>query len=537
MKKIFVFFLLLVGVISYFAACDVKTETADTGSPGGIFQETIVSKNAVPGFADLHNHQMAEYAYAGAWYHGSHKGSESVALKKCTGGSIFGGDHARTIFGPVNEFLGKAPGTEGDTGWHFGKKYGYPKYSGWPRWDTIAHQQLWEGHLKQAYESGLSLYVMSAVNFRQLCEVMPKKNKEWNCDDMSTVDRQLEAAIDFAAERDWVEIAASPDEARTIINSGKLAMVLAIEVTEIFGNGDWMSQLDHYYDLGVRSIQLTHQLDNRFSGAAHHHWIFKMFQVFEDLGNGNWLDAGFDLDSNGLNINGLSTEGQELVMEMMDRKMIIDLAHLSERSINGIYDISQVYNYYPLIMSHGHFKSIMLEEKQEEEKTTSDRIVGMIKETGGIFGLRTGAEQLKTYSQSGVANDCDGSTRSFSQAYQYGVKGLKVNVAFATDMNGFIQQLRPRFGSNKEPCGASGTTSRINAQKAQQSGRLGTDFDENGFGHIGLIGDIISELKNFGVDTSGLENSSENFIQTWERCFNDSRQPLPIDDMDTGGIE
>ena len=44
----------------------------------------------VRGFADIHLHQMAEYAFAGAWFHGSHSGPESVALGKCSGGGILG---------------------------------------------------------------------------------------------------------------------------------------------------------------------------------------------------------------------------------------------------------------------------------------------------------------------------------------------------------------------------------------------------------------------------------------------------------------
>ncbi len=39
----------------------------------------------------------------------------------------------------------------------------------------------------------------------------------------------------------------------------------------------------------------------------------------------------------------------------------------------------------------------MMDEKQEEEKTTPDNIIKMIIETGGMMGLRTGAEQVKTY--------------------------------------------------------------------------------------------------------------------------------------------
>ncbi len=500
----------------------------------------VYAGEPVEGFADFHIHQMAEYAYAGAWYHGSHQGAESSALSKCTGGSIFGGDHARTIFGPLNEFLGKVPGSDGDTGWHFYKKYGYPDYTGWPRWDTIAHHQVWEGHLQQAHEAGLNLYMMSAVNFRPLCEVMPDKNRMpgLSCEDMASVDVQLQAALNFADQRDWVEIAESPEDARAIIHSGKLAMVLAIEVSELFVEGDWEEHLDFYYDnYKVRSIQFGHQMDNRFTGVAPHHFVFDLFQFLEDLRNGD-DQLGFDLDENGKNSRGLTDEGKAMAQKMIEKNMIIDLAHVSEQSVSDVYNIVAENEYYPFNVSHGHLRSIMMDEKQEEEKTTSDETIGLIRKTGGVFGLRSGAEQVKTYTQSGVANNCDGSTKSFAQAYQYAVKGLKVNVTFASDFNGFIQQLRPRFGGSKETCGASGSRSTRNAQQDMQTNILGTEFDFQGFGHIGLEGDVIADLKNMGVDTSDLENSAETFIQMWERCYDTNRAgPLSTVDMDTTGIE
>jgi microsomal dipeptidase-like Zn-dependent dipeptidase len=380
---------------------------------------------------------------------------------------------------------------------------------------------------------------MSAVNFRPLSELMPPQNTVpgWGSNDHDSVDRQLEASLEFDAKRDWIEIATSPEDARRIITSGRLAMILAIEISDLFPEGDWLEQLDHYYEMGVRSIQLAHQLDNRFTGVAPHHFIFRFFQIVEDIRDGDWASIGFELDEDGLNVMGLTDEGKDLIRAMMDRNMIIDLSHLSERSIRDIYEIAKEYNYYPLVLSHGHFRSIMTEDKQKEEKTTPDWVVKVIKETGGMFGLRTGSLPVRTYSRSGVPNDCDGSTKSFAQIYQYGVKGVKVNVAFASDMNGYIQQIRPRFGGRWETCNGADDLDNALAQQELQEAKLGTDFDTKGFAHIGLIGDILKELKNFGVDTSNLEQSSENFIQVWERCYDPDRNALPTGDFDTSGIE
>ena len=68
----------------------------------------------------------------------------------------------------------------------------------------------------------------------------------YDCDDMPAVDRQLAAAKPMEQYVDaqyggpgqgWFRIAYSAAEARQIINSGKLAVVLGIEVDELFGCG------------------------------------------------------------------------------------------------------------------------------------------------------------------------------------------------------------------------------------------------------------------------------------------------------------
>lgn len=514
-------------------------------NPTGSFAVTPVK-----GFADIHTHQMAEYAYAGAWFWGSHVGKESQAMKKCNGGSILGGDHARTKIPLLNEFIGKGKlGTVSDVGVHYGKRYGYPTYSGWPRWDTIAHQQMWEGHLKQAYKSGLRLYVVSAVDFKPLCNLMPEKNKKFNfsCNEMVGATRQLDAALAFAKKnRKWIEIAKSPQEARDIINRNKLAMILAIEVTDLFDNNDWQESLNYYYDrYHVRSIQIGHQLNNRFGGVAPHHLIFKVFQIIRSLGLGDFRMDHYNylFNNNIKNPIGLTKEGKKFAKAMMKKHMIMDIAHMSEKAVDDLYGIAVKTNYYPMVLSHGHFRSIMTDKKQKEEKTTPDEHIRYIRETGGMVGLRTGEELTKEYAFSGVDNDCDGSTKSFAQAYQYGVKGLKVPIAFASDFNGFIQQLRPRFGNNTESCGSSNDKKIIQKQIKKQKKRLVdkngkySELNYQGFAHIGLEYDIIRELKNFGVDTTGLENSAETFIRVWERCYDDNRKALPTDDMDVSGIK
>ncbi|WNG29749.1 peptidase M19 [Cystobacter fuscus] len=527
----------------------------------------------VSGFAELHHHMFAEEAFGGGWFHGGHTGD----LTRCDGGWPES-DHARvrmdlsnllnlcpnsggvdlsgvpvlsqlfSVAGAVgSEFIGKIEGTEGDTGLHDGRR---DVGTEWPRWDTIAHQQAWEGWLKQAHERGMSLVTVSLVSNGFLCSVLPTQNLKRPCDEMADIDVQLQMARAFDARTDWAEIALSPAHARQIIASGKLAMVLSIETSKLFGTKDWRTELDRVHALGVRSIQPVHQLDNRFGGAALHNAIFQAAQFIEnchidtDCGvTTNSFTLGFDVArdaaGNCRNTKGLTDEGKALVQAMMAKGMLVDMAHLSEKSVQDTFALAQANTYYPLYISHGHFREVMNPDLADDEKTTPATVVRYLRQTGGMFGLRTAHDETRAYTKSGIANDCHGSSRSLAQAYEFGRQGLKVPMAFGADFNGFIQQTRPRFG----PHGACSATfeaeAKAQAALQQQSGpgRLGTDFDEYGLAHVGLLPDLLTDLGRVGAHTEELANSAETFIRMWERASGPrTGMADAANDIDTSGI-
>ncbi|HLG20550.1 MAG TPA: membrane dipeptidase [Bdellovibrionota bacterium] len=518
----------------------------------------------VPGFADTHIHTFSELAFGGNWLWGNAAGPEDIALAPCDGfshGRMFlerltalnPCAHATTILIHVldfvlSEILGK------DTGFHLLRTFGYPTYTGWPRWDVSAHQQVWEGWLKQAHDRGLSLMVMSAVDNAFLCNLNPPTLFNPFCDEMFAVEQEINMAHNFVQNHPWAEIALTPQDARRIIHEGKLAIILAIEASRLFeGAPDYMAELRRFYDLGVRSVQPVHQFDNQFSGAAPHHTVFFIGEFMDtchiETDCSDRYPFGFDLDSSCKNVKGLTADGVALVNEMMNLGMLIDLSHVSENAVNEIYNISVARNYYPLFMSHGHFREIMTPKKQLEEKTTPANIVDIVKETGGIFGLRTANEEVLHYQPALVPNDCHGSAKSFAQAYALGRNGLNVDIAFATDLNGFITQTRPRYGNTDacetygktDPCSGSGIRRESRCQARAECKRsfngVGTEFDILGLGHEGLLPDLVHQLDNFGIDTTNIENSSEKFIRMWERSIGPRTGPVATAPSDLSGIQ
>lgn len=533
----------------------------------------------VPGFADLHLHQAAELGFGGDNLWGSHIGPKATALPA--------NGHANTlaqalIDGPVEWALGlhSLPGAvigEGDSR-HGG---GYPDFDRWPHFNDVTHQQVHEDWLKQAHEGGLNLVVVSAVNFEGYCYLLkalfPRPGDRMRCRDMENVERQLQAFIDMAEQRDWYEIAVHPWHARQIIHDGKLAVVLSMEVSHLLpqDEGDFVTQLDRLWGRGLRSLQLAHETDSRYAGAAPHRWPFGIFNSLKwGIPANTEPGLGFDLDEDGKNRMGLTGAGIRLIEAMIDRNMLIDVAHLSEQAVYDVYQlVANRHDYYPLYDSHTRFESLLLESdrKVQGEFLTTDEQVRYIRRTGGMVGLRTGQNAILTVTGpdgTGVPNDCDGSSKSFAQLVHYG-RNARLAMGIGSDLNGFINQLGPRFGN--EACPRAGIqtplvdengdflrddrgvplVADLSAAAAAEAKRQrgvqadstrapctiggadeGRDFHHDGLRHVGYLPDLMADLEALG--TPGieiLESSAEAFLRMWERTWDESRGPVP-DDVD-----
>src|SRR5438552_233486 len=81
----------------------------------------------VKGYADLHLHQLSHLGFGGRWLWGDFDGDPKDALRSCNGSGL---EH------------GFLAGYEGGTGnFKPHDKRGFPRYEGWPRWNSNSHQQ------------------------------------------------------------------------------------------------------------------------------------------------------------------------------------------------------------------------------------------------------------------------------------------------------------------------------------------------------------------------------------------------------------
>jgi hypothetical protein len=188
---------------------------------------------------------------------------------------------------------------------------------------------------------------------------------------------------------------------------------------------------------------------------------------------------------------------------LMDRGMILDVAHLSRRAFGDTYNLALARGY-PLLYSHTHmWDTIPGTDKNEKYLKAAE--FPFIRNTGGMIGLRTGYESASTYGTA-VPNTCPGTVRSFAQSLMYAVdNGL--DVGFGADLNGFIEQMRGRYY-------CSADRALIDAAGGPN------EFHRKGLAHVGLLPSLVADLRAVGVPqqyTDHLNRSAETFLRLWER--------------------
>lgn len=495
----------------------------------------------VKGWVDLHVHQAAELAHAGTMYHGSHVGPMETALKACTW---------QQHGAPFN--VGK---------WdQYRHGSGYPTFADWPHHLDIGHQQVHGNWLENAHKAGLKLMLVSAVNNEPGCKIFsvlhPRPGA--SCLDMPNLNAQIDAFIKFDESHDWYEIAVDPWHARKIINDGKLAVVISLESSHLFpaSAGDFLEQLDQVYAKGVRTLQPTHEVDSRFSGAAPWSGMFEILQTIKypvDFSPNfikmvTSLKPGFDYETrtregqtDKFNKVGLKPDGFKLIDAMVQRHMPVDIAHMSTKATEEVHGhLLQKHKGFPMYMSHSRFQSLLVAEdaKKQQEFVTTENQIDMIKELGGMVGLRPGPQPIKAKpadSDDSVLlskTECAGGTRSYRNLIAYGLK-RKVTVAMGTDFNGNTSMMGSRFKGqgNETNTGCPGGGSQ---EDAKPPAGVSADFVKNGLRHIGLMGDMVADLRSIDpAAATALDNSAEAYLKMWERAWNlggtdGSPGPIPV---------
>jgi membrane dipeptidase len=133
--------------------------------------------------------------------------------------------------------------------------------------------------------------------------------------------------------------------------ASKIALVITMEGVEPLGED--LNLLRAFYELGVRSVGLTHARRN----AAGSGGIFK--------------PSGSPRD-------GLTNFGREVVRECERLGIVIDLAHINPKGFEDIVDLTSR----PLIVSHTNVRKFY-----DIERNISDEQIEIVGQRGGVVGV------------------------------------------------------------------------------------------------------------------------------------------------------
>ena len=488
------------------------------------------------GYLDAHMHMMA-FEFLGGRAHCGRPWSPfgaPTALTDCP-------DHYPNGSGAVLEnaiSFGNPAHTHDPVGW--------PTFKDWPNHASLTHEQSYYRWLERSWRGGQRVFVNLFVENKVLCEIYPLKKN--SCDEMDAVRlqsqriRELENYIDAqngGPGKGWFRIVTDPFQARKVINQGKLAVVLGIEVSEPFGCQVYNDQplcdraqidrgLDEVYKLGVRDMELINKFDNALAGVAG-----DTGETGVVVNNGNRLETGKywqmktctgpadesdkeqpsafghnhdDVIANGLNafsppgvtpiygpgphcnIRGLTDLGEHTVRRMMQKHMIVDPDHMSVLARKETMSLLESKRYSGVVSSHGW---------------SSPDVVPRIYNLGGVV--------------TPYAGNSDAFVAAWKRFKPKRNKRFYFGFGYGADANGFGSQGGPRDGGNVSYPFKSYLGPKIDRQR---SGQRVFDVNKDGVAHYGLYPDWLQDLRMQAGNKimADMARGSESYLQMWERA-------------------
>src|SRR3954471_4213670 len=420
---------------------------------------------------------------------------------------------------------------------------GYPKLTAWSNSNLTYEGTYWRW-IERSYLGGLRLMVMGINENRVLCEL--QENRATNCNEMDTVRRgikdirQLQHYVDAQSGgpgKGFFQIVTNPYDARRVVNEGKMAVVLEIEVSEPFDCRGWeqpscnTQQVDKQFDevrkLGVRSMLLLNKFDNPLTGVR-----FDSGQVGEVINAGNKESAGSFwsartctgklhdneiyqpdaqsaaalaalLSAAGLtsgvapsyppaphcNARGLTDLGKHVVRRMMDSHMIVNPDHMSQAGVDETLSLLESRHYSGVISPHGWM-----------DPGNWPRLWKL----GGVAfpGHSTAESYVKDWKK----------YRPRKTPYKFGW-------GYGADLGGLSNQPDVSSDGSKFKYPFRSYDGRVTF-KRQRTGERTFDYGHEGVAHYGLYADWFHDLKRLGGRrlASDMLNGTEAYLDMWERA-------------------
>jgi len=555
----------------------------------GAAQRTTFDDGDVFGFVDMHSHIFSNFAFGGAMFHGSpfHPLGVEHALGDCD--AAHGEMGRKDFFGFVYD-EGESPGALGEmlpamlAGELQDDNHateGYPEFTEWPDVrKRSTHQVQYYRWLERAWMGGLRLVAQHATSNSVICNLSVGEGwgpSRYDCEDMTAVDRQIEAAYDMERYIDaqsggpgqgWFRLVTSPAEARAVIEQGKLAVLLGIEVSDLFNchltrrpGGPTCDeayvdeQLDAYYARGVRALFPNHKYDNAFTPGDGQGGFIE---------GGNFMNSGHytnkvtddcpdvqpGFDHGEVSLGGLLQPRDEYMsqapedftdfpLEPLDTILPFAAAFLGD-SVPGDHCQNGTLTPVGEHLIEGMMQRGMLLEVDHLPRRSYVRTYEMLQAAdypalgthgrdndGALFalgGLSQGSFG-RCHDPANPGASLDGYRARLERMV---AAGMHPSLGFAFDLNGFAYGPGPRFGAGV--CGGDEVNPVTYPFTSYDGGVTFTepvagnrvyDFNTEGMVHVGLIPELIEDARHDGATDADLEplfRSAEGYLRMWEKA-------------------
>lgn len=522
----------------------------------------------VEGFIDAHTHMFMDLGMGGNAVCGSTWSEDGIAdaLQDCH-------NHERSLLENLTNGSGRSPLDAHDT-------VGWPTFDYWPNYASLTHQQMYHKWVERAWRGGQRIMVNDMVSNPGLCPIIGVVGgtpNTYNCNDMDTVRRQIQATYDLQAFIDdqfggegkgWYRVVTSPAQARDVIEDGKLAVVLGVEVSEPFDckqtlgipgcdEADIDAGLDELQDAGVTSMFLCHKFDNALCGVRYdggttgllvnggqflttlQFWNpqrCKDGEVPDNTVVTGVLPTPITLGLPGLpavtpiypegphcNPLGLTDLGEYALRGMIERGMIVEIDHMSAKAAARTLEILEETEHAGVVSSH----SWMADEYMDR-----------------LYALGGFATQYGHTAQEYV--DGWNTARPLLEKYDSGY-------GFGSDMNGFGGTPAPP--SEDATIDYPFTTLDGSSVVDQQvTGERTWDYNAEGVSHYGMLPDWIESVTTLAEPglAEDLMAGSESYLCMWQKSVGQECGPgasdvsdpvipdpdtLDPDDLSNGGAD
>jgi microsomal dipeptidase-like Zn-dependent dipeptidase len=547
--------------------------------------------NSLRGYADLHTHPMVNLGFGGKLIHGgpdvgSLLPADTGCNKKVRAKNI---EHALSHAGPTHgspdqiicgdafrrgiifayQKANDALVTVGS------EAQGAPNFTGYPKWNDIAHQKMWVDWIRRSYNAGQRVMVALATHNDTLAAAVSGPGDGPTGQRASAKLQIAEIKAFVARHKDFMEVALTPADLRRIVAANKMAIVLGAEIDNFVDFSKIpvaqlplasaraaaiRASVQEWHTEGVRYLFPVHVLNNPVGGTAVYENLFNYANKRE---MGSWwklqcaadgdnikhkfstligddvptevkvllsglsnIKVGLDLNApappscgknghknaQGLNLNQDGTgDGKVALAEMMRLGMLIDVDHMSEKGVNDTLALAEAVPNGYPLVS-GHTGLRTFKFDENQRTQTQLERIGKL---GGMFGLGSADLPANAWAaQYAVANSfISGLETTKGKTAVFG----EGRVSFGTDLNGLVKGAPPRAGANLYS----------SAFPKSKTANKTWNYRTEGVAHYGMMADFLADVRtepNYGKQVySSIMKNAEVFADMWEKAVKNGK--------------